>query len=84
MLIITIIELVVLLVFLIFFHKKLLNKLGLSDRDDKLMFIGYAICLIFHSVQKIIVALTIGQFVYSELILILLFSYLIRSNYKRL
>jgi hypothetical protein len=65
-------------------HSNLMYKLGLSERDEKLMVIGLLLAGVFRSVITLVEILLIGSISFGLLLNILLLGFLIRMNYQRL
>jgi len=81
----SIIFLVATIVYFFKFHNKVLDKLGLSERDDNLMAIGLFSGVVVRNAAVFLEALfTSGVLLFGELAIALIFVYLIRSRYDRL
>jgi hypothetical protein len=77
-------NLVLVCLYFFFIHPKVLNKLGLSQRDDTLMLIGFLMNTVFSTLFRFIDALMIGQLDLGSLIFAGLISLMVYFNYKRL
>ena len=85
---ISIIFVILFMAYLIFFHEKQMNKLGLTPRDQSLTIIGFFAGAIISTVGQILTRLDHGRLDYSQLLLnvvfIAFFAYCIRARYKGL
>ncbi len=81
----SIIFLVATVIYFFKFHHKVLDRLGLSERDDNLMAIGLFSGVVLRNAAIFFEALfTSGVILLGELVITLIFVYLIRSRYDRL
>lgn len=72
------------IVYFIFFHKNLMVKLGFSDRDENMLFIGVFCAACISNSAIFISSLFAGQFDLSSLINIAIMSYLTVLRYRSL
>jgi hypothetical protein len=78
------ISLVLFILYFLFVHPKVLNKLGLSQRDDTLMLIGFLMNTVISTMINFFGALTLGQLDLGSLIFASLIFIMVYFNYKRL
>lgn len=78
------ISLVVFILYFLFLHQKVLNKLGLTQRDDTLMLIGFLMSTVISTSLRFAEGLFHGQFDLGSLIFAALVYLMVYFNYKRL
>lgn len=74
----------VLIAYWIFFHEKLMDKLGFSQRDESLLMIGLYSSVCINNIFSFISSLLLGAFVVESLIVFAIFAYFIKSRYDSL
>ena len=72
------------IVYFFLFHNKVLNKLGLSQRDDTLMLIGFLMNTVISSLFRVVDSLLVGQLDLMSLVFAALVFIMVYFNYKRL
>jgi len=81
----SIIFLIATIIYFFKFHHKVLDRLGLSERDDNLMAIGLFSGVVLRNAAIFLEALFMGgTILLGELLISLIFVYLIKSRYDRL
>jgi hypothetical protein len=79
-----ILTIAIVLIYFFFFHSDLMFKLGFSERDESVLFIGLYVAVVFNSLMKFIELLLIGQIDFMLLINVLIFMYFAKSRYHSL
>lgn len=74
----------VLIAYWIFFHEKLMDKLGFSHRDESLLMIGLYSSVCINNIFSFVSSLLLGAFVVENLIVFAIFAYFIKSRYDSL
>lgn len=78
------ITIVFFILYFFFVHPKVLSKLGLSQRDDTLMLIGFLMNTVITTLTRFVDNLMIGQLDLGSLIFAGLIFLMVYLNYKRL
>lgn len=81
---VAVITLIAILLYAIFVHRKLMNHLGLTQRDEKLMFMGFFINSLFGSVVALVAALASGASPVGALLFGAFNALIIYFNYRSL
>lgn len=80
----SLIFLILFCLYFFFVHPKVLNKLGLSQRDDTLMLIGFLMNTVISTMFNFFGALAAAQLDLGSLIFASLIFLMVYFNYKRL
>ena len=78
------ISLLLFIIYFLFLHQKVLNKLGLTQRDDTLMMIGFLMNTVISSGSTFVGGLFHGRLDLFSLIFAALVYVMVYFNYKRL
>lgn len=70
--------------YFLFLHQKVLNKLGLTQRDDTLMLIGFLMSTVISTVLRVVESAFQGHLDLGSLIFAALVYLMVYFNYKRL
>lgn len=71
-------------VYFLFGHKHVLNHFGLTNRDNKLMWIGCLVPTLLSTIIQFIAGLIIGHFLWVPLVLIVVLSFVIYYYFSTL
>lgn len=81
----SLIFLAVIVVYFFKFHSQVLHKLGLSQRDDSLIAIGLFVALVVRNAAILLeTLLSTGTLLVAELLIVLIFLFLIKNRYNSL
>ena len=78
------ISILLFILYFLFLHQKVLSKLGLTQRDDTLMLIGFLMSTVISMGLKFVEGLLQGQLDLGSLIFGALVYVMVYFNYKRL
>ena len=76
--------LVIIAIYFFYFHRDLMFKLGFSDRDEKLLFIGIFISVCIRYGVSFIESLLMGSIDIGALVILLINAYFVKSKYDSL